>query len=320
MTAETVPARPDEPPAWPVPRLPVGPGTGALALAVIASVDAVLIAGWLLGDLGPLSAMGWHLGVVGATLLAGWLGRDAAHGGLVVLVVLAVLIAILGPVGGVLVPTALLLARLIRAVAGPQATLVAAGLRDLRDPAGDLPPRARSTLLVQAIRQGRRPDHDALARNGYAWVFAYGDASERQTAIGMLGRNFAPGMRPLLDAALTSPHPALRVQAAAVFAKLRGRFADRAEALLAAPSPAQGTPPAAAIAAEARHLAATQFLEPETERRLRLLADALDPATVQAARTKAAPAAPIPHAPPAAAPHDGTRPPRLKRHSCGGLA
>ena len=62
---------------------------------------------------------------------------------------------------------------------------------------------------------------------------ACGTLDQQQGAIAAISRDYHPNMRPALMAALASPVPALRVQAAAVFARLRGTYGERAKALLA---------------------------------------------------------------------------------------
>jgi hypothetical protein len=77
-------------------------------------------------------------------------------------------------------------------------------------------------------------------------------------------------MHPALMAALRSTTPAVRVQAAAVFAKLRERFGSEARRLLS-----EG--PGGADAAQAGALADSPFLDAATASALRALARAARP-------------------------------------------
>lgn len=67
----------------------------------------------------------------------------------------------------------------------------------------------------------------------FAEVFASDDLPAQQRAMASISRSYRPEMRDGLRLALESDVPAIRVQAAAVHARLRGEFDARAKALLA---------------------------------------------------------------------------------------
>jgi hypothetical protein len=113
-------------------------------------------------------------------------------------------------------------------------------------------------------------------------------------------------MMPALQQALASEIPAIRVQAAAVFAKLRGVFTQRCKIVL---QQTTGETVLPALAAEARAIAMSGFVDHETATALGAVA------------TRPTVLGGLPFEEWIAAP-DATlvRPPSLKRHACGGIA
>jgi len=92
--------------------------------------------------------------------------------------------------------------------------------------------RPQSERLLDDIRQNRRRQPGTMATVPMTWTMAYGTDRQRYALLGVIARRYTPEMRPALDMALKSPDPALRVQSASVYAKLRNRFAGRAAALI----------------------------------------------------------------------------------------
>jgi len=252
-----------------------GPGVGAL-IGFAALADILLLRAWLMQDLPMIAVMGLHLGLVAlfAGLCRAMLGRGAAATW-----AMTAILALFGPFGGL----ALMLIGPGQAGASGPAQ-AGAGPR----------PAAAPEALADSIMQRRRHPLPLTGMPGFVQVFRTGTMQQQQRAIAAISRHYHPDMRPALATALASPVPALRVQAAAVHAKLRGSFEAQAKAILA--------DPASADAATIHKVAASGFVDDET--RLLLLALAAD---------HAPPAAPLPRAPLLPAP-------RLKRYSCGGLA
>lgn len=124
--------------------------------------------------------------------------------------------------------------------------------------------------LDAAIRADRRPQRDPAARRSLIQRVESGDLAEQQRAITLISLLYVPGMHPALMAALRSTTPAVRVQAAAVFAKLRERFGSEARRLLS-----EG--PGRADAAQADALAASPFVDAATASALRAIARAAFP-------------------------------------------
>lgn len=112
--------------------------------------------------------------------------------------------------------------------------------------------------IVDDIRDGRRPALDGDLPEPFEAAFAAGDLALQQRLIGSISRHYRPEMRDGLSLALASDVPAIRVQAAAVYAKLRGRFEARAKTLLALEGEAR-----AAAAGEALDVARSGFVPPE---------------------------------------------------------
>ena len=267
--------------------LPRSPGAGRSLLTGLAALgDILLLQAWLGGDLLMTAVMALHLGLALAFGALSWLlcGRSASPA----LAGFAIL-ALFGPFGG---PVLMMI--------GPghasPATPLAGDARPALPPA---PPRDAAEDLFDQICQRRRHPLPRHGTAGFLHTFQAGTLRQQQDAIAAISRAYHPDMRPALSAALASPVPALRVQAAAVYARLRGTYGDRAKAILADP----GQPRDRAAVLE---VAASGFVDDETSARLLDLAAQDGPA---------APAIPVPPRRPALQPM-----PRLKRYSCGGLA
>ncbi|WP_176562839.1 hypothetical protein [Paracoccus liaowanqingii] len=254
--------------------------TGLAALA-----DIVLILGWLAGDLSATAVLGCHLALVAAVAGAARLVcREAPSEGLV----RVVLLLLFGPFGGPV---------LMIAAPGPAATDTA--LRGTPRPRGARPRDAADRLHDQ-IRQGRRHPLPQIAAPAFLDRLAGGTLDQQQQAIAAISRSYHPDMRPALMAALASPVPALRVQAAAVFARLRGSYGAQAKALLARPdAPAQAL----------RDVAASGFVDADTCALLRaaLLRSEEDRAAQMSGAATAAFRPALLEAP------------RLRRYACGGV-
>lgn len=254
-----------------------GMGIGAL-IGLAALADILLVRAWLMQDLAMIAAMGLHLGVVAlfAGLCRAILGRGAPA-----IWAMTAILALFGPFGG---PALMIIGPGQAGGSAADAPRTGAGRR----------PASAAEALADSITQRRRHPLPLTGMPGFVQVFRTGTMQQQQRAIAAISRHYHPDMRPALATALASPVPALRVQAAAVHAKLRGSFEAQAKAILA--------DPASADAATIHRVAASGFVDDET--RLLLLALAAD------------------HAPPAAV--DRRSPllpaPRLKRYSCGGLA
>lgn len=267
----------------------LGPGLlGGLA----ALGDILMLRAWLGQDLLMVTVMALHLCLALGFGLLFFLfcGRSPSRA----LAGFAIL-ALFGPFGG---PVLMLVGQ---APASP----VARPVRKARPAPALARPRDVADDLFDQISQRRRHPLPQGGLPGFLQTFRDGSLREQQEAIAAISRAYHPDMRPALSAALASPVPALRVQAAAVYAKLRGTYGNRAKDIL---SGTGGPHDRAAIL----EVAASGFVDEETADRLLALAAQAEPAAVAAAP------APGPAAPPRRSALAAM--PRLKRHSCGGLA
>jgi hypothetical protein len=132
---------------------------------------------------------------------------------------LMLVVALSGPIGaaGML----LLAGRMTRR--RPDTTLLAAWYDRIAH-ATELDQTAR---LAGAIGNGRAVDARASLPGSFATLLQSGAIGEQQTALGIIARNFDPEYLPALKSALASSKPVIRVQAAAVAARLRPEIKAR---------------------------------------------------------------------------------------------
>lgn len=99
---------------------------------------------------------------------------------------------------------------------------------------GDLSkPLSVSDAIHEMHLQGRRSKPRDAEDQTYADIIRHGDLLRQNEIIAAISRNYKPEMYPALSLALGSHSPALKVQAAAVFSKLRRTLGDAANDLLA---------------------------------------------------------------------------------------
>ena len=94
-----------------------------------------------------------------------------------------------------------------------------------------------ATVMHDRIAAGRVLRLDAAAPESFLNVIENGTLNERQTALGLMARKFHPDFAPALEAALRSSEPVVRVQAAAVVARVRSDLKIRIKALTVADDP-----------------------------------------------------------------------------------
>ncbi len=271
------------------------------ALGMIILVDAALVSVWFSSSMRVVEAVGIHsLAVVGCGL-ALWLGGKADRGRFLGV---GALLLLLGPLGG---PTLLL----ARVMTGSLGGLV---LEPEVEPA-DPDDASEALALHEQIVQGRR---HALApgRPGrFATAFAGTDKAAQYRTIAAIARSYSPRMRPALDQALKSPDAALRVQAAAVFAKLRTTYAERGTEVMLALQDNPRSANMADLAREARDVAVSGFVEEDVSRHLLTAASVLESRSARPAH------APVERPVRPDASSDATVPVEttIRRYSCGGL-
>lgn len=86
------------------------------------------------------------------------------------------------------------------------------------------------TWLADRVAANRTIDVAATSPLSFADVMQSGSLEERQRALGLVARSFHPSYLPMLAIALDSEEPVIRVQAAAVAARVRPRLATDAQA------------------------------------------------------------------------------------------
>lgn len=224
----------------------------------------VLSAGGLGAVTGLLSGfldLGLGLGVFLAALLAATILLRSERTALCLMLCYSLL---LGPCAG------LVLWCLLRK--GP------AEIEDTTPNTGEVADTPAQRILAQ-IAQNRRPRHPDAAPLALAEVFSRGDLKAQQAGLLALARNYGPDLRPALDLALGSPIPAVRVQAAAVFAHLRDSYGARARSLRETPEAFD--PKDRRI--EAQALSDSGFVDPVLAARL-LTEAGIDPGPTEAAQ------------------------------------
>ena len=222
-------------------------------------VEGALVALYLTGRLPLPGAIAAHL-VVTALLIARCVmrlrnGGDGAASGLLALVVF-----IAGPFGAL---GGLLLGRFARPEQSDTERLEA--WYDRISMSTEL---SASTRRTDRILTGRIANLKAGMPKSFAGVLEQGSIKDKQIVLGLIARRFHPDYLPALKLALVSNEPVIRVQAAAVAAKIRVSLAERTEAALtAANDPAMPAEMAMRHLADAEHCVASGLLEgPDTVR------------------------------------------------------
>lgn len=248
MTAAVITGRP----TWTVRAL-----LRTLRLAV-AAAELWIAHAWLGSTTAPAALLLAHAAIVALFLSVAWSMRDHPGTGLWGD---AVLLLLAGPLAAI----ALVWRR--RPAHNAVTGLVAAGA------AAEV---ADADRLDAAIVAGRRPRRDPENRASLMDRIQHGDLAEQQAAIAMLSLNYRAELHPVLMAGLQSPTPAIRVQSAAAFAKLRERFGAEMKRLLAPELPDDDATELRARAAACRELARSPFAEESVAAALRIRATALD--------------------------------------------
>jgi hypothetical protein len=135
-----------------------------------------------------------------------------------------------------------------------------------------LSPVSPAESLYTDIVAGRRPHRDPSNQLSILDRLSSCDLANQQFAVAAISRTYRPEMHPALMAALQSKTPAIRVQAAAVFAKLREQYASEAKHLLELANynaaDVEIFPRQNQIAAACRELARSPFLDDAVTRAL----------------------------------------------------
>lgn len=190
--------------------------TPVLALVVVGESVLALLHVWLALDMAATLLV--HFSIVAAAAL-GLLKRQQPPQDLTppALIVLATLVA--GPIG------ALLGLHFIRAARPPeQASPLLGDWYQRIALSAEIDP---VTALCDDVASGRTMDLAARPPRSFRAVMAGGAIADQQNALGLIARRFHPDYLPALVAALRSPEPVVRVQAAAVVARIRDQLTRR---------------------------------------------------------------------------------------------
>jgi hypothetical protein len=248
--------------AWHLPRREV------LAALCALMGEALVVYLGLKTAVSPGTILSIHVAIAAWTWLILFAGRpadeDATIAGVLLLFVLAA-----GPAGA-------LAAVFIVALSGRRgesANILSAWYKRLADAGGVEPATATHDRVVA----GRVLQLDAPPPLNFADVIAYGTLEERQTALGLIARRFHPDFAPALEAALRSPEPVVRVQAAAVVARVRGDLKTKIAGHMAKQAKLTTAPVATRLAhaATLQGLAACSLVEATDKIRCRAAADQL---------------------------------------------
>lgn len=205
---------------------PSGSGISAretTALVFAALCEAALLYVAQLQDMPKLALVFVHLAIVSLVALIIFVFRGnregRAYGTIIVLAV-----AVAGAAGAV----GMLAARLLLRTSKPGDAIVAAWYERLAAAGAS----SAATTICDQVTSGRELRAPSGPTKDFADVIARGTIAEKQTALGLIARNFHLDFLPVLDVALRAEEPVVRVQAAAVAARVRNDVKKRAAMLL----------------------------------------------------------------------------------------
>ena len=175
-----------------------------------------------------------------------------------------------------------------------------------------------SDAIYEAHHQGRRSVQPPAQAQSYVEMLRHGDLSRHNEVIAAISRNYEPEMYPALSLALGSNSPALKVQAAAVYSKLRRTFGETANSLLKVDLGNLTRDEAAAYHADFLRVARSGFVDAERGQMLLQRAEEIEARGLHA-HGRLADQGPFARTLVQARPDVRKPGPRLKRYSCGGL-
>jgi len=138
--------------------------------------------------------------------------------------------------------------------------------------AGDVDP---VTDLYNTVAMGRALHTSTVPPKVFDTVMTSGTLADRQTALGLIARQFQPSYAPALRHALVSPEPVIRVQAAAVAVKVRAGLKATLAAALQRASENLPSAAAAALAVDLQLMAKSGLLEDDDRDRASAAASSL---------------------------------------------
>ncbi len=213
MAEPVTSSAPAQTPSSVTPRAPNSPTLWAFVVVALALMAEATLLYAALREATVPSVLLAHLAIV--AVMIGCLQhhvRACTDGGYAVLAIVATLAT--GPFGAL---GALLMPRLARRNPASEALLSAWYARIALSAEQDA-----FTKLSDRVAIGRAANLAALPPEPFVELFQTGPIAEQQIALGLIARSFHVGYLPVLQIALDSPEPVIRVQAAAVAARIRG--------------------------------------------------------------------------------------------------
>lgn len=199
------------------------------ALLALVGEAAVLYVGLSSDDALPIT-LALHAVIVASVAIVLFTGRERGSD-LSMAATILLLVMVAGPAGAAAALAAVLFH------GGRSANPDAAGrapngiLEDWYERLASAGRPAQATLIHDRITSGRVPRLDTPAPLNFLHVIEHGTLDERQKALGLIARQFHPDYTPVLEAALKSQEPVVRVQAAAVVAHVKANLKTRIKRL-----------------------------------------------------------------------------------------
>lgn len=225
-------------------------------LALLLLVEMALAIAHLVWGLGLMPVLVLHLVIVGiaARIL---LVEEAADGDITARALIVMAIAAAGPVGAL---CGLFFAQAAQPPAAASPLLdewyQRISLSAEIDPV---------TELCDNVASGRTMNLASPTPQSFLTVMASGAIADQQTALGLIARRFHPDYLPALTRALKSSEPVVRVQAAAVVARVRDQLQQRIRARISELEQVPRRPDAATALGELAKAVASGLLD-ETSR------------------------------------------------------
>ncbi len=232
--------------------------------AALCVADGLLLVGKVVTHASLVVWFILHLGLVAAAGHVAWRHRASLNDiSPYALALIAGLIV--GPAGALIAVLALL--RLEREPSHPE---LLTAWYDRIALAGDTD---AATDLYNTVAMGRALETSTTPPQVFDAVMTQGSLADRQTALGLIARQFSPSYAPALRHALVSPEPVIRVQAAAVAVKVRAELKSTLGAAVARAQAEALTPAqAASLAVELRAMVRSGLLEDDDRDRGHLAA------------------------------------------------
>ena len=199
------------------------------ALLALAGEAAVLYIGLSSDDALPVT-LALHAVLVAGVAIFLFTGRERGSD-LSLSAIILLLVIVAGPAGAAVALAAALFYS--NSGANPEAAGSAPNgiLEDWYERLASAGRPAHATQIHDRITSGRVPRLNTPAPLNFLHVIEHGTLDERQKALGLIARQFHPDYTRVLEAALKSQEPVVRVQAAAVVAHVKANLKTRIKRL-----------------------------------------------------------------------------------------